>query len=88
MCKKISLVVGPSSCDCRKHEQGVEWDVLQWFFSLSVSEWTVKSEKKLKNILVEAIKGTINLEVQVSFSNGKTCIPTWITKMLHTYAKR
>ena len=50
-----------------------EWnsDVLQRFYSLSVSEWSVNSEK---NMLIEAIRGTINLEVNVSFSNDETWI--------------
>ena len=48
-----------------------EWnsDVLQRFYSLSGSECSVNSEK---NMLIEAIKGIINLEVNVSFSNGET----------------
>ena len=54
----------------------MEGGVLQWFYSLSGSEWTVNSEK---NILVEVIKGTIyKLELNISFSNGKTWNWMWI----------
>ena len=50
-----------------------EWnlDALQRFYNLSGSKWNVNNEK---NMLIEANKGIINLEVNVSFSNSETWI--------------
>ena len=68
----IGFLLGSrSNCHHGKHEQGMEFGCLTMIFNLFGSDWSVNSEK---NMLVEAIKGTINLEVNVSFSNGKTGI--------------